>query len=302
MTGTTETIKLNAVIGFPLGHSLSPTLHNHIYEQEGIEAQMRAVANENILELVAMIRFTPFNLVAVTIPHKQTIIPLLDEVDNVAREIGAVNTVINRQGKLFGYNTDIVGIERTLNSALLKNKNVLLVGAGGVAQPIAYYITKCGGKLLCANRDKKSTLSLVKKFSGQAVDLDQLDTKDIDVIINATPLGMKGDLVDLLPVPEKLISSNQVVFDCVYNPLQTKLLQLARLRGAKTISGLEMFVAQGLAQEELWLERALTPYDYRSYLEVNLITLNYKTPHFVIPSEDSHPTRDLHYGENWPTG
>ena len=261
--------KLTGVIGFPLGHSLSPVLHNAIYLNEGINAEMQIYENKDVVELVRLVRILPLELVAVTIPHKQTIMSLLDVVDKRAKEVGAVNTVINRSGVLTGYNTDIIGVERALASVKIKNKNVLIIGAGGAAQSVAKVVAETEGNIFCLNRTKNKAEALVKKFGGQVVTEKKLldDKIRIDVIINTTPFGMKGKYENELPLSADLVQAYQTVFDCVYNPFETKLLKLAKERNAKIIPGLKMFVAQALAQEELWLEKKIADKNYEEMIK-----------------------------------
>src|SRR3989344_3180532 len=139
--------KLTAVVGNPIKHSLSPFIHNTIYEREGIDAVWLAFENQDIGKLIVAVRALPIHLTAVTLPHKETVMPFLDEIDERAREIGAVNTVINSGGKLKGFNTDVVGIERSLSGTELKNKNVLVLGAGGVAHAILYHLREKKSKI-----------------------------------------------------------------------------------------------------------------------------------------------------------
>ncbi len=247
---------MNAVIGFPLSHSLSPILHNEIYGLSGIKDELIKCEFQDIDYLVDKIRKEPFGLTAVTIPFKQIIIPYLDQVDDLATKIGAVNTVINRSGKLFGYNTDIYGIEYALRDVEIANRNVLIIGAGGVARPAAYHVNQVGGQVLFYNRTKANAEILAKEFGGKVIGLEELVSSDIDVIINTTSLGMYPD-IKKTPLDPQLLSSSQSVFDVVYNPIKTQLLIDAQKCGAKTVSGLDMFIAQGVKQIELWQENKI---------------------------------------------
>ncbi|MFA4831673.1 MAG: shikimate dehydrogenase [Patescibacteria group bacterium] len=247
-------MRFTAIIGHPLEHTLSPMLHQYIYDRVAIKARMLVLADANLGNLIKQIREKPIELTAVTIPHKQAIMKYLDEVEERAKEIGAVNTVINRNGQLCGYNTDVVGIERALSGVEIKNRTVLLLGAGGAAQPAARLVNQKGGKLICCNRSKDKAEKLVKKFGGQVVELDELNPEDADVIINATPIGMYPK-VDEMPLDASLLGNHQTVFDMIYNPRETKLLREAKIKGAKIISGLEMFIEQGLEQIRLWSGR-----------------------------------------------
>lgn len=263
--------KLNAVIGWPLEHSLSPVLHNAIYQKNGVDAVMLALAHRNIGFLVKVIRNLPIHLTAVTMPHKQSVMKYLDWIDEAALTVGAVNLVINRNGKLGGYNTDITGIERALKGTRIKGKGVLILGAGGAARAAAYYVKSRGGRLFCFNRTFRKAEKLTEEFKGEAVvaeDFKKINS-GIDVIINATPVGMDGVYPDCL-FPFDLLNRRQIVFDMVYNPLETKLLKLARKAGAMAISGLEMFVGQALEQARLWLGREVADDNYFRLLKSSI--------------------------------
>ncbi|MBI2613050.1 shikimate dehydrogenase [Candidatus Kaiserbacteria bacterium] len=261
--------KLTAVFGDPVSHSLSPLLHNAIYANEKVDAVMLAFGNPSIEKLVAAMRALPIYLAAVTMPHKQTIMPLLDEIEEEARAIGAVNTVVNREGKLHGYNTDIVGIAEALSGVVLKGTNVLLVGAGGAARTVAYLLKREGANIFCANRERAQADELLHTFGGTFVEPEQFRETPFDVIVNATPIGMKPN-TDATPFPEELIRKGSSVFDLVYSPLETKLLASAARRGARTISGLTLFLAQGIEQERLWLGTRIENGQYRELLEAKV--------------------------------
>lgn len=242
--------KLNAVIGYPLSHTQSPMLHNPVYKMLGIDALLLPFPSPDIRALVKAIRTLPVHLTAVTMPHKQSIIPLLDHVDAPAKAVGAVNTVVNKSGKLSGYNTDIDGIRYALRTVKLKGTYVALIGAGGAASAVAYVVHEKGGKLLYLNRTVRKATDLSRKFGGEVLN----GAKGIEragVIINATPIGMHPRTREL-PISADAIRKGQTVFDLVYNPVDTKLLRVAGRKGAKTVSGLDMFAVQGLRQMELW--------------------------------------------------
>lgn len=243
---------MNVVIGKPLEHSLSPILHNELYRLLGIDNEFIKCESDDIEFLVNEIKDKNYEMTAVTMPYKQTVMKYLDEIDGVAEKIGAVNTIINRNGKLIGYNMDVYGVEYALRGVEIRNKNVLIIGAGGVARPVAYYINQAGGNLLIYNRTKEKAEDLKKDFGGEVVDLEKLVSKEIDLIINTTPIGMYPD-IDNLPASLDILSSKQVVFDVLYNPFKTKLLVEAEKHGARIIFGLDMFIAQGIKQDELWL-------------------------------------------------
>ena len=260
---------LTAVIGHPITHSMSPIIHNAIYKNENIDAVMLAFGNPSIEALVHVVRTLPIHLTAITMPHKQTVIPLLDSIADDAREIGSVNTILNRNGKLEGHNTDLTGIAEALKGVVVKDKNVLLIGAGGVAQPVAFHLRKNGAKIFCNNRDQNQAEALCKKFGGEVIDAKKMEEMPFDLIVNATPIGMPPN-VDVSPVPKALIRPNSVVFDVVYTPLETKLLRETREQGARAISGLTMFIAQAIEQERLWLGRNVSDSGYTELLKAEL--------------------------------
>lgn len=246
------TFAKNMIIGYPLTHTLSPLLHACIYQKLGIDAEMQALPGEDVPELIEKIRSERVGLTAVTIPHKEAIIPYLDWIEEEARMIGAVNTIINRDGVLKGYNTDVIGIRAALSRPRIFGKHVLLLGAGGAARAVAFVVREAGGHMICVNRSREAGEQLVHDFGGRVGRLEDLSPNEIDVIINATSIGMYPH-VDASPLPATWLRSHHVVFDVVYNPRDTRLLQIARAVGATVISGMEMFVIQAEAQVELWL-------------------------------------------------
>lgn len=246
---------LNAVIGFPLEHTGSPKLHNVAYMKLGLDAELSAVAHEDIDVLVQLIQKRPFGLTAVTMPHKESIISFLDEVDPLAQEIGAVNTVVNRDGRLHGYNTDIVGIRYALRN--VQPKTVMLLGAGGAARPVALWAREVGAELMVWNRSKERAEALVAEFGGRVVD----EPEAADLLVNTTPLGMHPH-EDKSPLRPEQVEWFSCFFDIVYNPYETVLLRDAKAAGKEWISGLDMFIAQGLEQIRLWSGHELDPQDY----------------------------------------
>lgn len=258
-----------AVVGHPIAHSLSPLLHNAIYKNEGVDAEMIAIDSETTEPVVERIRKTPIHLTAVTLPHKQTMMLFLDDVDSVARHIGAVNTVINREGVLIGYNTDIVGIAAALKDVPLVGAHILVIGAGGAAQPLVYFLKGQGAHVSCVSRDMAKTEELCERF--EATVLREIPDARFDMIVNATPLGLNSD--DALPCPETLLRPGVIVFDLIYTP--TRLQSVAAEKGANVITGLPMFIAQGLEQERLWLGREITDVGYTALLQERLRLTNH---------------------------
>jgi len=193
----------------------------------------------------------------VTLPHKEHIIRHLDDCDPLAARIGAVNTVVARGGgKLYGYNTDYVGVLRSLERRMpLRGSRVLIVGAGGAARAVAFALAQAGAAVcVCARRHARAK-SLARAVGGESVARARLRRECFDAIVNATPVGMYPQ-TERSPLEANELNC-RLVFDTIYRPRMTRLLQLAAGRGIETISGVEMFVAQGTAQWEIWTgERA----------------------------------------------
>jgi len=260
MPDINATTKICMIIGNPVDHSLSPKMHNEAYKALGIDDKFvflgANVKPENLSDTIKAVRTLGIRGLTCTIPHKQNVIQYLDELDEVAKEIGAVNTVVNNNGVLKGYNTDWLGVKTPLEKMVnIKGKKVALIGAGGVSQAIAYTIKKLGGHLKIFNRTLEKAKKMAEKFDAEAGSLD--DYKEIaecDVIINSTNVGM-GKFEGQSPIPLEIINKNHIVFDVVYKPKETKLIQKALEVGAKVIYGYEMLLHQGTAQFELYTEQ-----------------------------------------------
>jgi shikimate dehydrogenase len=242
---------LNMVIGFPLAQTQSPLLHNTIYQARHLNAILLAFPYPDIEPLTQSIKTLTVELTAVTTPFKEVILKYLDYCSPEVNALKAANTVIQREGKLWGYNTDIDGIAYALRNITTTNKNALIIGAGGVARAVAYFLQKNNAHLFWLNRTKMKAINLAKIFGGSILDSGQINDLSFDIIINTTSLGMFPHL-DISSLPNYDFKPNQIVFDLVYNPINTTLLSQAHKNGAKIISGLEMFIGQGLRQIELW--------------------------------------------------
>jgi shikimate dehydrogenase len=180
------------------------------------------------------------------------VIPLLDEVDDLAGRIGAANTIINRDGRLIGYNTDGIGALKALKEGTeLSGKSCIIIGAGGAARAIAYVLMEKGIELTVANRSVERGKTLCRALGCRFIDLEGLLREKTDILINTTPVGMAPGY-GLCLVPEQALRDGMVVMDIVYNPLETRLIAMARSRGCITINGLAMFVYQGAEQFRLW--------------------------------------------------
>ena len=255
-TRITRSTRVYGVVGDPIGHSLSPLLHNTAFRARKFDAVFVPFLVRNLREFLgAMNQFGVAGL-SVTIPHKETMLRFLDDCDPLAGRIGAVNTVVVRGGgRLYGYNTDYVGVLRSLGVRMpLAGSRVLLFGAGGAARAAAFALAQAGSNVcLCARRPERAR-ALARAVGGQAVARADLKREFFDAIVNCTPVGMHPRGGSPLGGAEL---NCRIVMDMVYRPRKTELIHLARRKGIDVISGVEMFLAQGFAQYEIWTgERA----------------------------------------------
>jgi shikimate dehydrogenase len=244
---------LFALFGNPVGHSLSPLMHNAAYERMQINAHYIPVCVDYAAEAIERMKRLALLGASVTIPFKTALIPLLDQVDDTSHAIGAVNTIArDAQDRLAGYNTDWIGLIKGLEESLeIKDKTFAIVGAGGAARAAAFGIRQQGGLPLIVNRTPARGEKLAKEFNCPAYALAQIGEIDADCLINTTPVGMTPD-VGMSPVAKAVLKNFPWVMDCVYNPLRTRLLQDAAQAGCAIITGLGMFVHQGAEQIKLW--------------------------------------------------
>jgi shikimate dehydrogenase len=254
--------ELYGVIGNPVRHSLSPIIHNGAFKRLGWNAVYLAFEVKNVEEAVRGIRGLGVRGVSVTIPFKTQVVPLLDKIEGLAKKIGAVNTIVNRRGRLIGYNTDCDGAIEALEEKMdLRGKRVVLLGAGGAARAIGFGLKERGYPLTVVTRSKERGQALSKGLGCDYLPVSSLVRMkagefEADVIINATSLGMyprDGET----PIPKELLKERMMVMDIVYQPLQTKLLREAKEKGCVTVDGLEMLIRQGMAQFEIWTGRRL---------------------------------------------
>ena len=239
------------LIGEKLGHSYSKVIHN----LQGLDYSLVEVEKGKLCEFIKE-DYDGFN---VTIPYKKDIIPLLDEIEESARQIGAVNTVLVKNGKRYGYNTDVFGMEFALSRANinLHGKSVMILGTGG---------TSLTATAVCKRAGAKEVLYVSR--SGE-INYENCYERDVDVIINTTPVGMYPN-VDASPVELSKFSKIEGVFDCIYNPLRTNLIIEAERLGIKCSGGLPMLIGQGLKAEEIWLEKSIDISVYESVLNTIL--------------------------------
>jgi shikimate dehydrogenase len=247
--------RVYGLLGRPVAHSLSPAMHNAAFRQLGLGAVYVAFPVTDLARAVAGLRGLGIAGVSVTIPFKEEIIPLLDDLDPRAARIGAVNTVVHREGKLTGYNTDWLGALTALQAqTTIRGEHFLILGAGGAARAIAFAITESGGRVTLTDMDPARAAALARDLGAAAIPLDTLDRCPARLLINATPVGMEPQAEEI-PLNPDLLARFILVMDIVYRPLETRLLREARARGAATIDGLQMLIHQATAQFELWTGR-----------------------------------------------
>jgi len=249
--------KICMVIGDPIEHSLSPQMHNAAYEKLGIDNKYVYIGCnvkiKDISDFIKGVRAMHIRGVSCTIPHKMEVMKYLDEIDEVAEKIGAVNTIVNKDGILKGYNTDWLGVVVPLEKITsLKNKTVSLLGAGGAARAVAYALTQRDAKLAIYNRTIEKAQELAKDFGAEARSLDAIEeVKNMDIIINATAVGLSPNENET-PVDKKLITNHHIVFDVIYAPYETRFLKEAKQQKARIIHGMEMLLQQGVEQFKLY--------------------------------------------------
>jgi shikimate dehydrogenase len=243
---------LYGVVGKPIGHSLSPAMHNAAFSEKGVNAVYLAFETSDIGDVIKGMKALGIKGLSVTIPYKADVIPLLDEVDDMALKIGAVNTIVNQDGILKGYNTDAVGALKALEEKTkISGKRCLIIGAGGAARAIGYILKDKGLDVIVANRSLERGEALCRDMGCEFIPLSGLEYQTADILINTTPVGMVPE-TELLPVPEKVLNGGMVVMDIIYNPLETRLIKIAKSMGCVSINGLSMFIHQGAEQFRLW--------------------------------------------------
>jgi 3-dehydroquinate dehydratase/shikimate dehydrogenase len=251
----TNKTRVYAVIGDPVGHSLSPLLHNTGFVADKIDAVYLPFLVHQLRDFLEAVPEFGIRGFSVTLPHKQTLLKHLKECEPLAADIGAVNTVVvRRDGSLYGCNTDYVGVLRALEKKLrIKGSRVLIFGAGGSARAAAFALARAGAVVgVCARREKAAK-QLARAVGGEAIPRRALRTEYFDAILNSTPVGMHPHEGISPLAPGEL--NCRIVMDLIYRPQKTQLLKIAEKKGIATVSGVEMFLAQGIAQWEIWLEK-----------------------------------------------
>jgi len=265
MSSITGKTRICGIIGDPIEHSMSPAMHNAAFRALGLDYAYLPfrVRREELQNAVAGLRALNVVGLNVTIPHKVAVMSFLDKLDPLAERMGAVNTIVNDDGRLTGYNTDAPGFLQAMRSKNIEpeGKNIVILGAGGASKGISFILAGAGASLAILNR----TLSRAEELATQVSQICQRRVKAValneknmaraldgaDILVNTTSVGMVPG-VEQTPVPAALLKPHLVVFDIVYNPLETRLLREAKAAGARTIDGLDMLVGQGALAFEKW--------------------------------------------------
>lgn len=256
--------QLYGIIGYPLGHSQSPRVHNTAFQAQKLAKVYLAwpTTPEHLPDFMSAVRALPIAGLSVTIPHKESIIPLLDAITPAAGLVGAVNTVFWQDGALCGHNTDLAGFMAPLHGKKLSS--ALVLGAGGAARAVLAGLQALGcANIVLTNRTLATAMALAHAFQGEiklnVVPWEERIQVRADIIINATPLGMLGENVTQTPYPAAAFAKGErgLAYDLVYNPLHTRFLQEAAATGWAVQDGLYMFVAQADEQFTLWTQQPL---------------------------------------------
>jgi len=248
------------VVADPVAHSVSPQIHNAAFAEIGCDAVYLPLWVEgDPADFVRAMKPFDFSGYSVTIPHKQTVMPAADEIEPVARRIGAVNTLQRRpDGSLFATNTDwtagLSAIEAVVGKGWLRGKRALGLGAGGVGRAMAFGLAERGARLTLTDVDAGRAEALADELGAATCSPDDVADVPCDVLLNCTPVGMHPK-TDASPVPREALREGLVVYDAVYNPAETRLLREARQAGCRTVAGLDHFVRQAVEQFELWTGR-----------------------------------------------
>ena len=233
-----------ALIGFPLGHSMSAAYFLDKFSRGGIDAEYSPLPMERVEDILPhCAKLSGFN---VTIPHKQAIIPLLAEISEEAKAVGAVNCVkVCENGRLVGYNTDVIGIRKTLEGINLEGAKAIVLGTGGASKAVQYVLREGGAEVVVVSRSQGIADLTYADLSEELI-------RSCDIIVNATPIGMFPDMYDAPELPYSALSAKHTLFDCVYNPRITEFLKRGAEQGAHILDGLTMFETQAEASWEIW--------------------------------------------------
>ncbi len=266
-----------AVMGNPVRHSLSPAMFNRAFLKTGYNGVYAAFQVTEIKDGMAAMRSLGIRGASITIPHKVSILDFLDELDPAAESIGAVNTVINQDGRLKGYNSDCLGAVKALEEITrLEGKKVAIIGAGGAARAIGFGVKSRGSAITIINRSISNGEKLATSLEADYIPISAVRALPFDILIQTTSVGMTPHVYQS-PVPDALLTRDLLVMDIVYAPLQTRLLKDAADAGCRTINGLSMFIHQAAFQFELWTQLP-APLDVMKHSLMDCLDIPRKDP------------------------
>jgi len=265
-----QATRIFGVAGNPITHSLSPLMQNTAFRRESVNGVLLPLKVRALEDLLTVVRELPLSGVAVTMPLKQEVLPHLANMDPLTARIKACNTLrTGADGKLYGFNTDVAGVVRPLEKRLrLKGARIAVLGAGGAARAAVFGLLAQGAEVFIVNRTHETAVALAKEAKAKALKHEQFAKQHFDVLLNSTPCGMAGNK-EPLPIAENELNAS-LVFDMVYNPLETPLLKLAKARGIPVVTGLEMFVQQGARQFEIWTGKPAPEAEMHRVVELEL--------------------------------
>ncbi|SIN89712.1 shikimate dehydrogenase [Halodesulfovibrio marinisediminis] len=267
--------KLYGIIGHPLGHTMSPALHNSGFNKYSLNSVYMAFPTppEKLPEFMENFRSLPMYGASVTIPHKEAVIEYVDKITPRATTVGAVNTLYWEDDTLVGDNTDVIGFMAPLKGKKLASTKALVLGAGGAAKAVLAGLQElCINDVTICNRTLERAEKLAAQFSVKSVAWDERGSVEANLVINTTPMGMSGEQVNETPFTADMFTESGIAYDLVYNPLETVFLRTAKETGWETIDGLHMFAAQGAEQFRLWTGKEL-PIEHIRKLISNLLHL-----------------------------
>lgn len=253
--------ELYGIIGLPLDHSLSPLTHNWGFQNLGLDAVYLRwpLDPAQLADFVLAARTLPISGLSVTIPHKRSVLPLLDGCTDHAMRVGAINTAYWQKGLLWGENTDVQGFLSPLTPERWRSlDSVLVLGNGGAARAALVGLTDMDVRsVTVSGRSPERSAALAGEFGARHLAWEKRTDWRGDLLVNATPLGMAGAFEAMSPWPDVSLAGIKLIYDLVYNPLETKLILQGKAQGVPTLSGLEMFLGQACAQFFLWTKRSL---------------------------------------------
>ena len=249
LSGTTA---VYGILGNPVAQSMSPLMHGVAFRRVGIDAVYLPFEVADLKAAVSGMKALGIKGASVTHPFKTQVLEVIDEIDDTAQKIGAVNTLVFRKDGIKGTNTDWIGAVKCLETLLpIEGRQFVVLGAGGAARAVVFGVMSKGGKVTVINRSADKGQALAEEFHCQFAPFSEIETIQGDCLINTTPVGMHPNVKEI-PVPEGVLKGYNAVADAIYNPMKTRLLREAEAAGCAVASGFEMFLYQGTEQFSLW--------------------------------------------------